>query len=165
MTLGEYVLSRCVECGDCLLWTGALNGSGYPEMNTGRFGKGRPVQRLWIATYGTYDTRRKRIINTCGERRCCVLAHWRLVTAGEVIRRQYAQRRRGSPEMVYRAGLKGALKRTDLPGSPERAAEARQLRAQGLTVVQIAAKLGISKPTAQRWAAGTAYRPPNPWAI
>lgn len=164
MSLSDYVLARCVACGDCFLWTGALNGSGYPEMNTGRFGKGRPNVKLWIEQKGPYDTRRRRLINTCGSRHCCNLEHWRLVSAGEVVRRQYALKQRGGRERMYRAGLRGALKRSDLPGNPGKAAQARAMRDAGYTNAQIAAHFGISKPTAQRWASGNAYRPHSVFA-
>ena len=68
-------------------------------------------------------------------------------------------------ERVYRSGLKGALKRTDLPGNPDKAAQARAMREAGITNQKIADHFGISKATAQRWSSGAAYRPVTPWAI
>lgn len=163
-SLSEYVASRCEPCGDCLLWTGCTS-LGYGQMNTGRFGKGNPHQLLWVAERGAYDTRAVRLVNTCGKRTCCNLDHWKLAKIGAVIRSQYRKQQRGGPERLYRSGLKGALKRDYLPGTLDKAAQARQMRDQGHTVVQIAAHFGVSKPTAQRWAAGKAYRPVTPWAI
>ena len=164
MTLHEFIAARCEPCGDCLLWKGCTT-NGYGQINTVRFGRGCPHQLLWIAEHGAYDTTRLRLVNTCGSRRCCNIEHWRLLKVGQVIRQQYRKRQRGSEDRIYRAGLKGAMKRTDLPGNPDKAAEARAMRDAGHTVVQIAAHFGVSRPTAQRWAAGTSYRPVTPWAI
>lgn len=157
-----YLLERSVVDGDCLIWLRSLSSTGYPHSNTGRWGKQFPHRILWLIVNGEIPAGR-RLANACGSRRCIRPAHWVPRTPGAIISAQYDSGARAG-ERLYRAALRGHMARANTKGSFERAAEARRLLDGGRSIAQIAAELGISKPTARRWAYGKSWRPVSPFA-
>lgn len=163
---GRWLIDRCRLDGDCWRWLGSVNNYGYPQINTGRFGRGQPVRMLVEQQRGDPLNRsRERLRNTCGMRACCNPAHWQVVPPGRVIAEQYRQGLRGSPARLYASAIKAHAHRAASVGSHARAAEARALRAAGRTSREIAAHFGISVTTAKRWASGQAWRESSPFRV
>jgi len=161
--LGRYVTDRCRLEGDCWIWTGATNGDGYAQMNTGRFGKALAHKALYETVRGPLAAG-KRLANTCGVRACCNPEHWAPKSPGRIIAEQYRSGARAG-ERLYYACLKGHMRRRRCVGSFERAEQARQLRDAGLNYQQIGAALGVSEVTAKRWVSGRSWRRPSPFGV
>lgn len=159
--LGRYVIDRCTLDADCWLWSCSVNNYGYAQMNTGRFGRGMAHRLLFEDRLGRpLDSSRERLVNRCGNRRCCNPEHWRIVSPGRVIASQYRDGARGGPERLRASAHRSHLGRaTSDQVGPARAAKARELRAQGLSNAAIAQQLGVSRATASKLASGRAWAP------
>jgi hypothetical protein len=165
LPIGRYVTDRCTPDGDCWRFVGSSNGHGYAQINRPKdFGRGLAHTMLWTAVNGPLG--RRRLANTCGLRACCNPEHWRAMTPGQVISRQYASGERGSADRQYQAALKGhAARRVGrMPGSPQAVATAIDMREAGLTDAQIAEAMGVSQRTANYWARGLSWRKPSPFS-
>jgi hypothetical protein len=160
---GHYVLDRCRMDGECWMWTLGSNNTGYAIFNTGRFGEGLVHRHLFSLVYPNRLRNKWRLRNTCNRRLCVNPAHWKAMSPSEFLRDQYRSGARAG-ERLYRSALKGHTKRAKAIGSFERAAEARQLRNDGLTVSQIAERMNISRATASRWSGGRSWRQVTPFS-
>lgn len=75
----KLVHSRCVEEGECILWTGHTTSSGYPSMN--RVGRYRIVRReLASLKLGRKLGQHEFASSTCNEPTCLCWDHIRVVT-------------------------------------------------------------------------------------
>lgn len=102
--VSKYIRLRCVEEGDCLLWTGPTSETGHPNMMLAGTRRKCMVRRvIYEAKKGTIPKGRL-IVTTCGNRLCLHEDHLRAVTMPEA-------RRRAAERGEYRNPL-AALKRT-----------------------------------------------------
>lgn len=69
----ERVLSRCVEEGDCLLWTGAMNNGSSPVMWIGN--KVVAVRRVMWVEMGKTLTPGRHVCAKCGNPTCIAPEH------------------------------------------------------------------------------------------
>ena len=83
----EFILARCEEDGDCLIWKGLVCGSGSPRCTTSRDKKRVNFQvrrEMWEIKYGPVPP--KHVLSvSCGNPRC--LCHLEAITKRENLRR------------------------------------------------------------------------------
>jgi len=86
---GDKIRSRCIEEGDCLVWTGAVTSKGYGNITFTLEGKKRwlaPHRALFILERGECAPHLE-IDHLCRNRLCCLPAHMEVVTSAENTRR------------------------------------------------------------------------------
>lgn len=84
MSVVDRVRMKCVECGDCLLWQGAENGRGVPQMR-GLNGGGQSARRVvWEAAKGRGIPAGGLISVTCGQSMCLNPDHLELTSRSKV---------------------------------------------------------------------------------
>lgn len=89
----------CVEEGDCWLWQQATNGHGYPIARVPR--DDGPSIRVSVRRYvlghlcGKRLTSPMWVVTSCGSRLCVRPEHLMAATKGSIIRKTYADGRRG----------------------------------------------------------------------
>lgn len=148
MNLLDRILSRCVEEGDCLIWTGPVstgNGKPVPEIGVKIDGKWRVLKvrkALWIERNGPvadgkliYSTCKTPLCVSCSA--CGTHAQW-------VAMRVKLGTTKHHP--ITRAKMSQAMrKKRGLPDATIR--RASELLAEGRTQMSIALELGISQHT------------------
>lgn len=135
----EAIAARTQRSGDCLIWTGSRDGTGYGQL--------RINDRLVKAHRYTWERANgpipdgMHVDHTCWNKACCTVEHLRLATHGENMRYQKGARRdnRSGYRGVYkkrntwtaRATKDGVTKSKGGFTSPEEAAgTARKFRAE-----------------------------------
>lgn len=70
----ETIIAHCTECGDCLLWRGAVNSNGIPMLRRAGSRKLHPLRRVVLQEVGTYVDGQL-ATNTCGRALCVAPEH------------------------------------------------------------------------------------------
>lgn len=165
-----WILARCVEEGECLLWTGAM-GTGSNRSNPivkGILANGKhgnlPVRRMvWEHLQGVPLPPGKVVYRTCCQQRC--LLHLEAGPRGSPVRqRKRAGLTAHSP--AARAALtRGARGRGNLVNTPEQVQEVKRLIAQGEeSNTEIARQTGVSSAMVSKIRLGTCWRDTHPCA-
>lgn len=152
-----YLLGRCIEDGDCLIYTGSLV-NGIPRYSVKQNGITKTVQPrrvIWESKHGPIK-HGMRVTTTCGNQAC--LAHLELVSCGEIVSR-VAQR----PEVRARrkVAAMAARERSRLLTDEQ----VRYIRSTPTTHAAMAAQMGVSMSTIAHVRRGERYRDySNPFA-
>jgi len=127
-----HLHSRCTECGDCLLWHGAHNGTGHP-----RYSGGSVRRAVWALAHGPLPAGRV-VTVTCGQAACLCPAHLALTTRGAITRQVHNR-----PDVKLRRAAACARTNQASMGKIDMAA-AREIRASTQTGVALARYYGVS---------------------
>lgn len=148
-----HIWSKCHECGDCLLWDGAVNDAGVPQMRLPGTREVFSVRRLLLTAMGQ-DIAGKIASTRCGNQLCMAEKHVTPMT------RQQLQKRSGKKLVgnLARAAKLAATRRKTAKLTMEQAQEMRQLRAEGVTTYEAAERYGISQGAAARVMRGDSWR-------
>lgn len=76
----ERVMGKCEECGDCLLWTGAMTNKSVPVLSIG--GKTQPIRRALWRGMGKALIPGRSIVTNCGHEGCVEPSHFEQVKRG-----------------------------------------------------------------------------------
>ena len=88
----ERIRLRCVQIGDCMVFTGAKNRKGYGQINLSwRPRKTGRVHRVWWLAHGREIPEGMQLDHLCRNRACVRLDHLEVVTARENILRGQGQ--------------------------------------------------------------------------
>lgn len=86
MNLLQKIQSRCTECGECHLWTGATNAKNHPKLAH------RSARRVvWEEAKGAKLSASQLITVTCGSSLCLNIEHLKLTSKSEVARKSNAR--------------------------------------------------------------------------
>lgn len=145
--------ARCTECGDCLLWQGAHNGTGHP-----RHAGGSVRRAVWALTHRPAPANRI-VTVTCGQIACLNPAHLALTTRGEVTRIVHNR-----PDVRMRRAAASARTNQATMGKISMAI-ARQIRASTQTGVDLARHYGVSTSLVSLVRQGKTWveRTASPW--
>lgn len=153
-----WILARCKEDGDCVLWRLGTKDNGRPVykplLPDGRRPSIQVARVMWELTRGPIAPGLC-VTFTCGNPRC--LHHLEAVTKGEIISRMW--RRPDNKARRTSAVTKTARQRGKLDME-----KARYIRASRSTLKEIAQELGICWQLASRVRRGEAWKEPNPYA-
>lgn len=154
----EKVLMRCVECGDCRLWTGPLDTEGAPIFRITGSRKLLSVRRYLAEQLGM-DINGKFASNLCERKTCVEPEHIRMMTRKQLQVRTGKQGKLSSKTKSAKisAAIAHRRKLTD---------EAVQdIRTTGISTRAAAAKYGICQSVAWHVQAGLTYKDhSNPFA-
>jgi hypothetical protein len=153
MTTLERLLGRTRPGdGDCLIWTGAKNGAGYPLAQID--GRMRSVRRVVLeAGRGEPLARRIVVSTTCGCTDCIAPEHLRAATHARNMARAI-----GRKPADVRARMALARRRTAPKLTLERAREIRVAVACGEPRAAVAGRMGISVRMVGLIVRGAAWR-------
>jgi hypothetical protein len=154
----EWVLERCEQDGDCLLWARTCDRNGVPRISVKGEDKSRTItlqlrRVMWENQHGPIPQGMK-VSVTCGNPRC--LEHLTLKTSQQVIR-DLSNR----PDVRARKVVAGYQTRTRSTFSMEKA---RYVRTSPKTLQQVADELGISLSSAGKIRRGEMWAEVNPFA-
>lgn len=128
----KQIHAKCLECGDCMIWQGATNGSGQPKFHS------KTARRAtWEAAKGPVPDG-KLVTTTCGHAKCLAVGHLALTTRAEVSKASNARPhvkalRSASTAKTVRAKLGKIDMET-----------ARLIRASDKPGIELAAEYGVS---------------------
>lgn len=155
------LIARCVECGDCLLWQGAMGGSGTVTPSTSIGKKRYYVRRLMWEKKGLGPAPAdKGVRATCGEARCVAPKHLQLTTKSESGKRAGAAGKFSTISRIQRlAATKQATQ------SPLTWDQVREIRDGTDRLKDAAERYGVSIHTISKIRRGIAWRDySNPFA-
>jgi hypothetical protein len=66
-------LPNQTDSGQCIMWNGFVNGRGYGQLSTGKYGTRIATHVAWFLKYETWPV--KLMLHTCGNRRCVNVQH------------------------------------------------------------------------------------------
>lgn len=91
MTIAR-IKAKCIEDGDCLIWTGKVYANGHPSATEMLDGKDRyvGVRRRAYEEYHGVTLKRSEQVTTCGHPGCLAKAHLSVMTVSEKVRRMHA---------------------------------------------------------------------------
>lgn len=152
----QRITSRCIEDGDCLLWTGKLHTNGSPSATEWVGGKDHyvAVRRRAYEEYHGVTLRPAQKVTSCGHPACLAKAHLEIITVAERGRRAHANMdaatrlRRGKKLSQIMRAVKGKI-------SPEVVAAIRNSD-EGPYVM--GRKLGVTGSVASRIKRGLSYK-------
>lgn len=125
----------CPCCGGCWFWTAAKDGMGYGLFGT-RPGRCERAHRVaWLIAYGAHPGSQC-VLHRCDIPGCVRPDHLFLGTRDDNMRDRQAKGRQARGERTGRARLTEALVR-----------EARNLRAAGAPLAELAARYGVDSST------------------
>lgn len=157
--IAAWLEQRVREEEGCLVWTMGVNSGGHPIASVD--GKRSRAVRPWLYERLGGSLCGRRIVAACGNDRCMNRKHWKALLPGQINRlmvregRFVTQRRRAA---LLRNGLMNS------PYSDAQVAEARRLRAEGLTLVRIQERTGIPFSSVSKFCRGERRRPTLPAA-
>ena len=152
----RWIWSQCEECGDCLLWRGAVDSHGTPMMRKGQ-PKTDSVRRVLVRALGR-NPNGKIATTRCGNKLCMAEGHVVLWT-----RKQLQQRSMGKKAGDVAWGL--AVRRGREPTCKLSMEAARNIRAEGLTARQVMERYGVSEFAAYSVIRGRSWKDySNPFA-
>lgn len=147
----EWIWSRCHEDGDCVLWDGAVDDSGVPQLRRPGSRKVEPARRVLLAALGQ-EIKGRVATTTCQHPRCMAEEHCVAWT------RKQLQKRSGQKLVtnIVRAAKLAAIGRERVGKlSMEKV---RAARAAGMTGRAFAAETGVTLSTAQKALRGDAWK-------
>lgn len=114
--LVEHILSRCVERGECILWTGAKNSKGYGQV-THRY-RVRSIHIVICEHYfGPKPQPDSQVLHSCNTKLCINRDHIRWGTDWENRRDAWRDGLLSFPNNLGDRGAKGRLRRAGLSRS------------------------------------------------
>ncbi len=139
--LGQRIRARCVECGDCWLWTGAVINGEVPAMRLPGSRKIHAVRRLILEARGIKPGPRCAIAK-CDQKRCVRPAHAKAATRAEVQERctrilAHQQRPSRNAKLSAHSRKRGKL-------TPEQVDE---IRSTTTSQEELAKRWGVSQDT------------------
>lgn len=152
MTLDEHVKRNCTIDGDCWIWRGGANGSGFPQVwwRGKRFAIRRALKNLRKGRYASMS---------CGNPKCVAPDHIESVSKSE-----YTKARVLPPESLARQkAARRAAK--DVKLGFEKAREIRRRVNDGELQASIARDFGVSRQTVTSIKQNDIWRETSPWAI
>lgn len=154
----EYIMTRCEEDCDCLVWKGNTKPSGSPVANERVDGKNYQVQirrQMWTLTRGPIPEGRF-VTNACTNPRC--LAHLKLITPAERNRRLWKR-----PDI--RSKIVASMTRNARQSAKIDMEKARYIRSSNATLKSLSIELGISHQLVSQIRRGTRWKDTfNPFA-
>jgi len=152
------IMSRCTECGDCLLWPGAMGGRQRetPQVSIG--GQCVNVRRLVWAHEQAIPLGKRGVSNTCGNKRC--IKHLAPTTASQ---RSKKAGQEGKFSGIARCAKIARTKRAQTSQlTPEKVSD---ILHGGGTLIEAAMRNGVSKSVAASVRQGRTWRDySSPWA-
>jgi hypothetical protein len=146
----RWIWSRCTECADCLLWTGATDDNGTPQMRLPGSRKVHPARRVLLEAMGK-DVKGRIATTKCDNKACMAEEHVVLWT------RKQLQQRNGKKiagNVARSAKLAAAAqKRSKLTME-----DARMIRSTGMTWREVMERFGVSESTAYDVIAGRHFK-------
>lgn len=153
----DRIKSRCVECGDCLLWTGKVYArNGHPAATEVIDGESRYVgvrRRAYEEYHGVTLTRAQQV-TTCDRPACVAKAHLEVLTISEKARRMHANMNAGA-KLARGKKISQTVRKTLGKVTPEQVAAVLESE-DGPYVT--ARRLGINGVVASRIKNGESYR-------
>jgi hypothetical protein len=150
------IQARCIEDGDCLIWTGKTHANnGSPAGTEWVGGKDHyvGVRRRAYEEYHGVTLKKGQEIVTCGNPACLAKAHLERVTRGERLKRVYAKMDAG---MKVRRSM--ALSAANVGRRKLKPEQVREILESEDGPYVVAKRLGVSGVIASRIRRGTAYR-------
>lgn len=143
----RWIWNQCKECGDCLIWQGAVDGFGTPMMK-----KGQPrtdsARRVLMRAMGK-NTKGRIATTKCGDKRCMAEDHVVLWTRKQLQQRSMAKK---SGDVTWSIALRNSGRyKLDM-------AKAREIRAAGMTWQEVMERYQVSKNTALGVLNGTHWK-------
>lgn len=139
----DYLLSICVEEGDCLIWRGHVSEDKLPIVSEKRVKKSAR-RKLYEAIKGVELTRRQLVRTTCGDHLCMNPEHLKVMDVAKV-RKEDAKRGSYSTPTMNAARVRTSRARGKLTIE-----QVREIRASTLTLVKLAAIYGVDKSVVGR---------------
>lgn len=104
----KWIMQRCEEEGDCLLWKLGTNGVGHPRF-TFRIGgecANRQLRRVVWALVGGRELQGKQVLTTtCGNPGCLNPAHLKVTTRAAVVKKMMS-----NPDVIRRVTVANAVR-------------------------------------------------------
>lgn len=147
----DWIRERCIEDGDCWIWTAGCTSRGVPSMH--KNGKVVGVRRV-IAEYLGMVIEGKKVTTKCGNKRCVCPDH--VLPATPVALGKMVAKRTGYASFTVRNKKISDAKRAN--SSKLTAEQAKEIRESEDRLIDIAAKYGIAAATAQRIKAGKVWK-------
>jgi hypothetical protein len=146
----QWLWSRCTECGDCLLWQGATDDCGVPQVRLPGDRKVSAARRVLLQAMG------KKIdgliaTTRCDDKRCMAEGH---VVAWTRKQLQMRSGRKYAGSITRNAKLAAASAQR----SKLRIEDARTIRSEGLDARQVMERYGVCKSTAHDVIAGRHWK-------
>lgn len=138
----EWVAARCVEDGDCLLWTKAVNENGQPKV-TFRHDDHKSTKNLrrivWNVTRNTTLKRSLFAQMTCEHKNCLNPDHMKVVTQSAIVKKTWK-------DMATRVKKVLAVQRTtrNIRGKLDME-KARYIRSTDRAARELAQEFGVSE--------------------
>lgn len=129
-TIQELIMSKSIEDGDCLRWTGGRTGNGHPQARL----NGRLVlvrRALWAAEKGAIPSGAVLRV-CCGTRDCVSLDHIRLTTHQQIALECGA------------LGLMSGQKRSAKIAATKRASHQAKLSEEAVQIIKSSNRTGVS---------------------
>ena len=148
-----HIWSKCCQDGDCLLWTGAVNDAGVPQMRLPGTREVFSVRRLLLTAMGQ-DIAGRIASTKCGHQLCMAEKHVTPMTRKQLQKRSA---KKFASSLLRSARLATARRRT-AKLTLEDAHELRRLRADGVSTREAAERFGVAQSTAAKAMRGESWR-------
>lgn len=136
----NYLLSRCIEEGDCLMWTGYVSKDNLPIFSENRVKKSAR-KKLFEAVNNVALNHRQIVRTTCAEPMCMNPAHMKVMDVAAV-RKQDGKRGRYSTPVMQINRTRTSRARSKLTME-----DVREIRQSTLSLSNLAAQYGVDKST------------------
>lgn len=146
----RFIWSRCTEYGDCLLWDGAVDDCGVPQMRLPGSRKVEPVRRVLLLAMGR-NIAGKLATTNCRNQRCMHEKHVVALTRKQLQVRS-GKKLRGNP---LRAAKLAIARRKTAKLDMEKVHE---MRASGMNTRQAAAHYNVTQSTAAKVMRGEIWK-------
>ena len=143
------LINRTVQDGECLLWTGPSNGSGYPMVSIKR--KNKPLRTIMAVFYKRTKTAKQVLTTTCGNKSCIHPDHLRVVAKKSVFKIATANYK--SPIRSAKLSAYARANRAKL-----NIEQAREIRLSDKTHRELALEYGVNKNTIRNIKAGITWK-------
>ena len=143
------LINRTVQDGDCLLWTGPSNGSGYPMVSITR--KNHTLRTILAVLYKKNKRSNQVVTTTCGNKRCIHPDHLRIVGKKSVFKISIANYK--SPIRSAKLSAYARANRAKLNMD-----QAREIRMSDKTHRELALEYGVNKATIGNIKAGRTWK-------
>lgn len=146
----RWIWSRCTECGDCLIWNGAVDDAGVPQMRIPGIRKVLPARRVLMTALGR---KIDGLIATtrCDNKRCMAEEHV-VAWTRKMLQKRSGKKYAGSADRAVKL-MKANEQRSRLGMET-----ARDIRAKGMTAQEVMEQYGVSKSSAYDVIAGRHWK-------
>lgn len=148
----RWIWNRCTRCGKCLMWDGAVDDGGVPQLRLPGSKKVEPARRVLLKAMGK-DIEGKLATTICGNQLCMDEKH-AVAWSRKRLQRRSAKATNYGQNAARRLAITKKRRATAILDMEK----VRQMRADGLTSREAAQRYGVTQSTAAKALSGETWK-------